>query len=286
MKGKVWMIRTRKATGTTLVQVPMDMMAQAGILQDHPEPMDMEVDQEGEYESSSEKSVMEWSPPQPIRNKDGDIKIRPEPEDFAKQKGTTKSIPNTAKSVERKPVKEKKEKKEKKESTSTRTATIRSCTAASSSQVTNSRASEVMARGRAAGASMTGAPMPMTSPPMPTSFDHHLQPEFPDHGGHAGRREPQPYSFVPQVSVKVRVDAQPTPSTQMPVQPPPPPQTPSTKPPTTTWKCPVCAGGMVTRQNKTSKMYFWGCRQYPSCKGTRSLQDPTDVGPAGKTNFP
>ena len=174
-EGKVTMIRTRKGTGTTLVQVPMDMLAQAGMLRDPQEPMDMEVDQEGESEeSSSEESVKEWFP-LPIRNEDGTIKVRLEPKDVPKPKVTTKI-------VEQKPAKE--------ECTSTRT--------------TSSRASEIMAKGRMASASMTRAPMP-------TATDHHLQQEFPDHGGHVGSRDPQPYCFVPEISVEVRVGAEPTP---------------------------------------------------------------------------
>ena len=191
-EGKVTMIRTRKGTGTTLVQVPMDMLAQAGMLRDPQEPMDMEVDQEGESEeSSSEESVKEWFP-LPIRNEDGTIKVRLEPKDVPKPKVTTKI-------VEQKPA------KEKKECTSTRTTTTRnSTTAPSSHATTSSRASEIMAKGRMASASMTRAPMP-------TATDHHLQQEFPDHGGHVGSRDPQPYCFVPEISVEVRVGAEPTP---------------------------------------------------------------------------
>ena len=38
--------------------------------------------------------------------------------------------------------------------------------------------------------------------------------------------------------------------------------------------CPVCNAAMVKRQARRGKnkgMFFWGCRDYPSCRGTRAL---------------
>ncbi len=34
--------------------------------------------------------------------------------------------------------------------------------------------------------------------------------------------------------------------------------------------CPVCNGKMVSRQNKSTGQRFWGCADYPKCKGTRN----------------
>jgi ssDNA-binding Zn-finger/Zn-ribbon topoisomerase 1 len=35
-------------------------------------------------------------------------------------------------------------------------------------------------------------------------------------------------------------------------------------------KCPVCDGPMTSRKNSTTGQRFWGCNQYPKCKGTRN----------------
>jgi ssDNA-binding Zn-finger/Zn-ribbon topoisomerase 1 len=35
-------------------------------------------------------------------------------------------------------------------------------------------------------------------------------------------------------------------------------------------KCPECGGPMVSRANHESGQRFWGCREYPKCKGTRN----------------
>jgi ssDNA-binding Zn-finger/Zn-ribbon topoisomerase 1 len=33
--------------------------------------------------------------------------------------------------------------------------------------------------------------------------------------------------------------------------------------------CPECGELMVSRANKTTGQRFWGCSNYPACKGTR-----------------
>lgn len=33
--------------------------------------------------------------------------------------------------------------------------------------------------------------------------------------------------------------------------------------------CPDCGGAMVSRANKTTGQRFWGCKDYPKCRGTR-----------------
>ena len=33
--------------------------------------------------------------------------------------------------------------------------------------------------------------------------------------------------------------------------------------------CPVCGGKMVSRLNKAKQQRFWGCADFPRCKGTR-----------------
>lgn len=34
-------------------------------------------------------------------------------------------------------------------------------------------------------------------------------------------------------------------------------------------KCPECNGEMMSRKNKTTGQRFWGCKNYPDCRGTR-----------------
>ena len=34
-------------------------------------------------------------------------------------------------------------------------------------------------------------------------------------------------------------------------------------------QCPTCGGPMVSRKNTRSGQRFWGCQDYPKCKGTR-----------------
>lgn len=36
-------------------------------------------------------------------------------------------------------------------------------------------------------------------------------------------------------------------------------------------KCPNCTGPMVYRLNKVKNSKFWGCKQFPKCKGTRDV---------------
>lgn len=54
------------------------------------------------------------------------------------------------------------------------------------------------------------------------------------------------------------------------------PQTNSSQRPITTGTsrpppCPTCGVAMVKRQSRSSKNGFWGCTQFPRCKGTRPL---------------
>ena len=34
-------------------------------------------------------------------------------------------------------------------------------------------------------------------------------------------------------------------------------------------KCPDCGGKMTSRVNRQTGQRFWGCNQFPKCKGTR-----------------
>lgn len=36
-------------------------------------------------------------------------------------------------------------------------------------------------------------------------------------------------------------------------------------------KCPDCDGDMVSRLNKVKNSRFWGCKNFPRCKGTRDV---------------
>ncbi|MGH8146940.1 MAG: topoisomerase DNA-binding C4 zinc finger domain-containing protein [Rhodanobacteraceae bacterium] len=33
--------------------------------------------------------------------------------------------------------------------------------------------------------------------------------------------------------------------------------------------CPKCGAGMLKRENRSTKQAFWGCTNYPKCRGTR-----------------
>jgi len=35
-------------------------------------------------------------------------------------------------------------------------------------------------------------------------------------------------------------------------------------------KCPECNGPMISRKNNSNGQRFWGCKDYPQCKGTRN----------------
>jgi len=43
----------------------------------------------------------------------------------------------------------------------------------------------------------------------------------------------------------------------------------STDPSLQNVKCPECKGPMVSRKNHKDGSRFWGCKDYPRCKGTR-----------------
>ncbi len=34
--------------------------------------------------------------------------------------------------------------------------------------------------------------------------------------------------------------------------------------------CPLCRGKMTSRENRSTGQRFWGCNNYPTCKGTRN----------------
>ncbi len=34
--------------------------------------------------------------------------------------------------------------------------------------------------------------------------------------------------------------------------------------------CPLCGGPMTSRKNSATGQAFWGCQDYPRCKGTRN----------------
>ena len=34
--------------------------------------------------------------------------------------------------------------------------------------------------------------------------------------------------------------------------------------------CPDCGGKMVSRKNVSTGQRFWGCKDYPKCRGTRN----------------
>jgi len=40
--------------------------------------------------------------------------------------------------------------------------------------------------------------------------------------------------------------------------------------------CPVCDSNMITRENSRTGQNFWGCVNYPACKGTRPYTNNND----------
>jgi len=36
-------------------------------------------------------------------------------------------------------------------------------------------------------------------------------------------------------------------------------------------KCPICDATMISRLNKRENKRFWGCSNFPKCKGTRDV---------------
>jgi ssDNA-binding Zn-finger/Zn-ribbon topoisomerase 1 len=58
--------------------------------------------------------------------------------------------------------------------------------------------------------------------------------------------------------------------------------------------CPECSGPMVSRMNRAKQSRFWGCANYPTCKGTRNTdgdeprraRDDEDDGREAQDNTP
>ena len=50
--------------------------------------------------------------------------------------------------------------------------------------------------------------------------------------------------------------------------------------------CPECGEPMVSRANKTPGQRFWGCSNYPACKGTRNTdgEDTAEERPGRQPN--
>lgn len=42
--------------------------------------------------------------------------------------------------------------------------------------------------------------------------------------------------------------------------------------------CPQCGSKMVPRTNRKDQTKFWGCSQYPRCKGTRNVDGEARLG--------
>ncbi|MCZ8318309.1 MAG: restriction endonuclease [Lysobacteraceae bacterium] len=56
------------------------------------------------------------------------------------------------------------------------------------------------------------------------------------------------------------------------VQAPSPERSTVVNEPTLSPDCPRCQGPMVERQNRATQSRFWGCSDYPKCRGTRPLE--------------
>lgn len=48
--------------------------------------------------------------------------------------------------------------------------------------------------------------------------------------------------------------------------------------------CPDCGGPMTSRKNGATGERFWGCVDYPSCRGTRAGDGVDEVGPRESTS--
>lgn len=48
-------------------------------------------------------------------------------------------------------------------------------------------------------------------------------------------------------------------------------------------KCPSCLGPMTSRKNASTGQRFWGCNQFPKCRGTRNT-DGEAMGEYGARN--
>lgn len=55
------------------------------------------------------------------------------------------------------------------------------------------------------------------------------------------------------------------------------------------WTCPRCKGRMVMRMRRTDAHAFYGCFDYPKCRGTRDLDGVANYGhpdPHGNMDHP
>lgn len=50
--------------------------------------------------------------------------------------------------------------------------------------------------------------------------------------------------------------------------------------------CPECDSAMVLRENRETGDQFWGCSQYPDCRGTRRLDDDSPARQARVDEMP
>ncbi len=61
---------------------------------------------------------------------------------------------------------------------------------------------------------------------------------------------------------------------------------PDTSSPRITVPCPECGREMVVRTNGTTGEQFFGCSQYPTCKGTRPIGEDVKMRLAGAVTLP
>jgi len=50
-------------------------------------------------------------------------------------------------------------------------------------------------------------------------------------------------------------------------------------------KCPICSSMMTQRRAKSTSKPFWGCSQYPRCKGTRTQEGKVTLSEAVKEHI-
>jgi ssDNA-binding Zn-finger/Zn-ribbon topoisomerase 1 len=50
--------------------------------------------------------------------------------------------------------------------------------------------------------------------------------------------------------------------------------------------CPECGGPMAERENRTTGEMFWGCQDFPDCRGTRPGSGFTDEDEAQDEDAP
>ena len=122
-------------------------------------------------------------------------------------------------------------------------------------------------------------PVAAERPPLATVTSPRVAPK--PKAAPAPKPPPEPQFTRPEAAIIPRSDSssssachEPTPAGEMP------------RPPTDTrqrqtWLCPLCDARMTVGKARQGGL-FYGCPQYPLCRGSRSMADPTKASPIGE----